>query len=233
MTQLDEARAMAEAMGFTYEPIGWLGGRPVYPIMGGAVDGPDDDEDKDGDDDEDGDEEADAAGSAKDDDSDVDAEEDVERLRAAIKAERKLQREASAQAAEQKRKRKEAEAKVKDQAGTPDEAAKAIEEARTAAREPLIRKLLTASARSAFLTAGFQGEVSERFIKLIDRDALDIDDDGEIDGLDEQIAQIKRDFPEKFKRKRTGPGDTGKADREERPKAMSASERQAASLQRK
>ena len=228
MTQLDEARAMAEAMGFTYEPIGWVGGRPVYPIMGGAVDGPDD-EDGDDDADDDGDEAADADAPAdEDDDGDdpVKLKASRDKLKKALQDERELKK-------SERKKRTDAEAKLRQNAPNPDEATKAIEEARTAAREPLIRKLLTASARSAFLTAGFQGEVSERFIKLIDRDALDIDDDGEIDGLDEQVAQIKRDFPEKFKRKRTGPGDTGKADREERPKAMSASERQAASLQRK
>lgn len=228
MTQLDEARAMAEAMGFTYEPIGWLGGRPVYPIMGGAVDGPDPDEDKPEDDEPDEDEDKPDAEDDEDEDGDdpVKLKASRDKLKDALKAERELKK-------SERKKRTDAEAKLRQNAPNPDEATKAIEEARTAAREPLIRKLLTASARSAFLTAGFQGEVSERFIKLIDRDALDIDDDGEIDGLDEQIAQIKRDFPEKFKRKRTGPGDTGKADREERPKAMSASERQAASLQRK
>ena len=226
MTQLDEARAMAEAMGFTYEPIGLVGGRPVYPVMGGAVDGPPD-EDKPEDDVPDEDEDK------PDDEDEDDDEQDPAKLRAERKALREALKEKNSDVARNRKLRLAAEEKLRQGAPNPDEATKAIEEARTAAREPLIRKLLTASARSAFLTAGFQGEVSERFIKLIDRDALDIDDDGEIDGLDEQIAQIKRDFPEKFKRKRTGPGDTGKADREERPKAMSASERQAASLQRK
>ena len=75
----------AEMVARARTPIGMVGGRPVYPIMGGAVDGPDD---------EDGDDDAD-----------------------------------------------------------DDGATKAIEEARTAAREPLIRKLL---ARRSRATAGLR-----------------------------------------------------------------------------
>lgn len=206
-------------------PVGEVGGRLVYPIMGGAAD---DDEDGDDDADEDGDEETDADASSEEDDDGDDP--------AKLKASRDRLKEALARANADARRNRERYKAAKAAAdkkpeGSPDEAAKAIEEARVAAREPLVRKLLTASAKSAFLSAGFQGEVSERFIKLIDRDALDIDDDGEIDGLDEQVAQIKRDFPEKFKRKRTGPGDTGKHDAEPAGgKKLTASQRQAQSL---
>lgn len=39
-------------------------------------------------------------------------------------------------------------------------------------------------------------------MKLIDLDEIDLDDDGEMIGLDDQIEQIREDFPEGFSPRR-------------------------------
>lgn len=208
-------------------PVGMVGGRPVYPIMGGADDG---DEPEDDDADEDGDEEADSAGAAEDEDDD-----DPVRLKGELAKTREALARSNAQA---KKHRLEARKAKSAAAGTPTEDAEKAEKIRIEAREPLVKRLINTAARSALLSAGYQvgkdGTIPDTFLRLIDRDAVEVDDDGEIDGLDEQVADLKRDYPERFKRKRTGPGDTGKADREDSGgKALSASARQAAALARK
>jgi hypothetical protein len=64
---------------------------------------------------------------------------------------------------------------------------------------------VTASARGAFITAGAklpaepEGRKAAlaKLTRLIDTSELDFDG-GEIDGLDDQVAEIKRDFPDLF-----------------------------------
>jgi len=46
-------------------------------------------------------------------------------------------------------------------------------------------------------------------MKLIDLDGIDVDDDGEITGLTEQIEELKTDWPEFFKRQRAVPSKSG------------------------
>lgn len=46
------------------------------------------------------------------------------------------------------------------------------------------------------LTAG-----ADRFVKMIDFDEVTVDDDGQVDGLNEQLLIIKADFPEVFKKR--------------------------------
>jgi len=57
-------------------------------------------------------------------------------------------------------------------------------------------KVVNASARAALASAGCTA--TDRMLRLIDTTTLDIDDDGEVTGLDDQIAELKKDFPEKF-----------------------------------
>lgn len=51
--------------------------------------------------------------------------------------------------------------------------------------------------------AGWNGSRLGHLMKLLDFDDIDIDDDGEITGLAEQIDGLKTDWPEFFKRNRT------------------------------
>lgn len=49
------------------------------------------------------------------------------------------------------------------------------------------------------------GITNSKITKLIDLDSLDIDEDGNVTGLDEQIESVKTEFPELFETKRSAP----------------------------
>lgn len=50
---------------------------------------------------------------------------------------------------------------------------------------------------------GWNGKALPRILKLLDLDSIEIDNsDGEIEGLDDQVTELKKDFPEFFKRTR-------------------------------
>jgi hypothetical protein len=57
--------------------------------------------------------------------------------------------------------------------------------------------------------AGWNGTRLGHLMKLIDLDGIDVDDDGEITGLTEQIEELKTDWPEFFKRQRAVPSKSG------------------------
>lgn len=81
-----------------------------------------------------------------------------------------------------------------------DDAGKAVREAQEAAEKRLKPVAVRAAAKAAFLEAGLQGG-SERVTKmtrLLDLDAIEIDDDGEVTGLAEQVSTVKADYPELF-----------------------------------
>jgi hypothetical protein len=62
---------------------------------------------------------------------------------------------------------------------------------------------LISEVPAALETAGWNGKNLTRMIKLLDLDAVEIDADGvDADALDAQVAELKRDFPEFFKRAR-------------------------------
>lgn len=61
---------------------------------------------------------------------------------------------------------------------------------------------LVSAVPEALEEAGFNTKHLKRALKLIDFDAVEVDSDGEIDGLLEQIDELKNDFPEFFKRTR-------------------------------
>lgn len=55
---------------------------------------------------------------------------------------------------------------------------------------------------TALAEAGWNGQRLGSLMKLIDLDDVDVDEDGEVTGLTEQIDDIKREWPEFFKRTR-------------------------------
>ncbi|MEU1309500.1 phage scaffolding protein [Streptomyces cinnamoneus] len=79
-----------------------------------------------------------------------------------------------------------------------------VEKASAAAELRGMRKTraLVTGVNSALAEAGWNGTRLNAVMKLLDLDEVDVDDDGEISGLSEQIADIKTDFPELFKRMR-------------------------------
>lgn len=84
-----------------------------------------------------------------------------------------------------------------------------------------IRKV---AARSELKAAGIPAEQVNRLVGMLDLDSLDVDDDGEVDGLDEAIDELKADWPQLFaskpaKRKRDSvAGNRGDDDRASRRK---------------
>lgn len=61
---------------------------------------------------------------------------------------------------------------------------------------------LIAAVPEALDDAGWNGRNLPRMLKLLDLDSIEVDSDGEVDGLKEQIDELKKDFPEFFKRQR-------------------------------
>lgn len=81
----------------------------------------------------------------------------------------------------------------------PDEAVVEARAADVAAKtwKPLI---VNQAARSALVEAGLIGK-PDRLLKLLDPEDIDVDPEtGEIDGLDEQIAELRREYRHLFRR---------------------------------
>lgn len=84
---------------------------------------------------------------------------------------------------------------------TEDDAGKAVREAAEAAEKRFKPVAVRSAARAAFVEAGLQGVTPERVAKLVrmlDLDTLDVDDSGDVTGLDVQVASVKREYPELF-----------------------------------
>ncbi len=62
--------------------------------------------------------------------------------------------------------------------------------------------VLISAVPAALNDAGWNGRNLDRMLKLLDLDDIQVDSDGEIDGLQDQIDELKKDFPEFFKRQR-------------------------------
>ena len=112
------------------------------------------------------------------DEDDDDSEEDVEQTRKVVKGETKAR---SNKAFERQLEREIAktERRVRDEATT-----------------------LMAAVPEALSEAGWNGKNLSRMLRLLDLEEIHVDSDGEIDGLNEQIQELKADFPEFFKRQR-------------------------------
>jgi hypothetical protein len=189
----------------------------------------DDDEDDDGDDDG-GDDDED------DEDDDEDDGEDWKTPESKTAALRDLTRE---------RKRRQALEKQVKQLQTANESVteKAIREAKQSGADEITGKykglIVRTEAKSMLLAAGLK-QAPARFVRMIDLDEVEVDDDGTISGLEDQIDGIKTDFPELFpdeddeepkRRRRTSSRKPG-TDSDRRPptKAKSSAEKIAASL---
>lgn len=79
----------------------------------------------------------------------------------------------------------------------------AREEAAAAAEKTWKPRFVRSAARSALVEAGLIGK-PDRLLKLIDADAVEIDEDGEVTGLDAQVRDLKRDYPELFGKRGAG-----------------------------
>lgn len=88
---------------------------------------------------------------------------------------------------------------------SPAEIKRQIEKAAAEAELRGLRKTkaLVTGVNGALAEAGWNGQRLNSLMKLIDLDDVEVDDDGEITGLAEQIDAIKAEWPEFFKRTRS------------------------------
>lgn len=207
--------------------IGWLrnGTRPVYVQAGGAED---DDDDDTGIDLEGG--STGGGGAADDDEDDVedsDSEEeepkpkpaaaktaekaykqsDIDKLTGALDKERAASKAARAQIRELTTQLKTATKKP-----STDEAEAALEAAREEAaakkEQELKPVVVNAAAKAALLDAGLTAKgpaTIKKLLRTLDLADIDVADDGEVIGLDDQIDGIKDAFPELFKKDEPAP----------------------------
>ena len=185
-----------------------------------------DGDDKDGDGEDEEDEEDEPAPAVKEDGSPF-TQKDLDALQLALKNARKAERAAKRNGGQQRK-----DDKGKDDAkdsDTPDiETARAQGEAAAVSTwKPL---LVNMDARSALAEAGLIGK-PDRLLKLLDLDEIDVDpDSGEIDGLEDQIEDLRKDYASLFRKR--GSRRINGADRDSSVdrKKMSATELQAAAL---
>lgn len=78
-----------------------------------------------------------------------------------------------------------------------DDDTKAKREATEAALAKLKPVAIKATAMAAFMSAGADEDKARKLLRLLDLDKVDIDGDV-VNGLDEQVEEIKADWPELF-----------------------------------
>jgi len=228
----------------------WIstGERPVHPSIisfakqatGSSKKRRTDDEDDDDEDDEDDDEDD------EDDDEDDDDLADLsdDELRAELK---KARASLSTSSGSNKKKRdrikklnreleeernKKSKPAGKKKADDDDDDAPDLDLIRAEARKEGLAIAKKSEAKSALLAAGVAKERVAKAVGLLDLDELDLDN-GELDGIDEAIDELKGDWPELFATKRRRRGSVaGEGDRDgDKPRKktnLSPSERQAA-----
>lgn len=88
------------------------------------------------------------------------------------------------------------------------------------------------AARAAFAEAGLQAgdDALGRVLRMIDLDDLDVADDGAVDGLADQVAEIKEQFPALFAPAKPRPGRIDGAGKPADKTPKTAAERIAAQL---
>lgn len=90
--------------------------------------------------------------------------------------------------------------KSKDETKPEDIKAAARAEAEAAYKPLIVRE----AAKTAFLEAGLvlpkgkEKAAVARVVKLLDLKSVEVDEDGDVEGLEDQIADIKDEFPELF-----------------------------------
>lgn len=183
---------------------------------------------KDGDDEEEvevGDEGDDDDGD-KGEDDDPDAGKDEETLRKELRESREALKKANAESKKrrlrEKERRQEGDGEKK---GDGRDVAAEVE----AKWKP---RVVNAAAKSALAEAG--AKKPDRLLRLVDLAELDVDDDGDVDGLDEEVERLREEYPELFAGdddKKTGRRKVETGDRKSGAgRTQTATERQAGAL---
>lgn len=210
--------------------------RPGFSSMaqGGDDGGGDDDGDEQDDDDED---EEDDRG------DDPDAGKSDEELRAELKSVRDSLTKANGQSKARRLKLKQRETelaearkpkpKADDGDDKPDaEALRATIEAEVNAKANI--RTIKAEAKGALRGIGVPSDQVASIVNMLSLDDVDVDDDGNVDGIDDAIEDLKTKFPQLFPRSRKKASIAGAADRDGRgqSKTRTTSQIQADRLRR-
>lgn len=156
-------------------------GSPIFPISGSE---PDDDIDTSTTGDED-----------ETDDPDDDNEDEAAEYTPPTKEEwDKVQAALKKANDEAKKRRLRQKQKASDKDGDAPDVDKVREETEVKWKTRVIR----AEARGALAGAGVEPGKVAKALRLLDMDEIDVDDEGEVDGLDDQIEELKEEFPELF-----------------------------------
>lgn len=157
-------------------------GLPIWAISGSE----DDDDDGTGLDTSSGDvDDSDDSDESEEDEWTPPSREDWEKVQAALK---KAQAEA---------KRRRLANKAKEGADIP-EGAEAVEKAVAEAEGKWKTKVIRAEARGALASAGVDSAKLNKALRLLDMDEIDVDEDDEVHGLEDQIDELREEFPELF-----------------------------------
>lgn len=113
-----------------------------------------------------------------------------------------------------------------------------IEERVSKGKAEGIKIAIRAEAKTALLAAGLQpgegGATLKKALRLLDLDEVTLDDDGDPEGLDDQIVELRSEMPELFRvaRKKRKINGEDTRDSSGKPRKKSATEIQAERLQR-
>lgn len=176
----------------------WNDGTVLPVVRGGADDGGGDgggDEGGDGSgdggaDDGDGSGDDDATGKGGDADKVTMTQAELDRLVASEKAKAKKAAEAEAKQAAERAKMDEAERLKAEKADSDKAAAEATAKANA--------RVIRSEAKLAAVASGVKADRVERFLKLVDLDGIEVDDDGEVDSkaVSKAVAAALKDVPE-------------------------------------
>lgn len=185
--------------------IGYVAGRPVYNIAGGAEDA-------------DASSAAEDAEEAQDDDStngsaDVEEPEQGESPKPKPPADKEPEHDPFTPPSEAEWRKTQAALKKANEEGkrhrlrakeleektraTETDHEKALREAREQGEARYRAPLVKAAARAALSEAGLNGS-TDRVLRLLDLEALSVDDDGDVIGIDGEVDRLRSEFPEFF-----------------------------------
>lgn len=115
----------------------------------------------------------------------------------------------------------------KDDDGDAPDLDSVRDEARREERAKADERIKKAEVRGALRAAGVSPERLKKAAGLVNLEDLDVDDDGDVEGLEDALDELRRDWPEMFpkgrKRRESVSGDAGDGDAKRR-KELSASE---------
>lgn len=133
-----------------------------------------------------------------DDDDDNEDDEEEDDAAAAAATDPKLSK-LTADVGKERERRKVVEAENRRlKAASASDADKAAEAQITEVETKWATRFKSTAARAALAEAGVPSEKLTRALKLIDMDALEVDDDGDVDGLDGEVDSLRESFAELF-----------------------------------